>query len=118
MLNGLLHVDGFLSRFLTGFGFSLGYVVKHPAQLSVDVSSKGWSGLATNSNYSFGLYLKKHWLQGKLMTPLIGYVNCFLPATPLSPSQTIERLLVLTRCSSRALGSPRASGTEEKQRHS
>ena len=40
MLNGLLHVDGFLSGFLPGFGFSLGYVVKHPAQLSVDVSSE------------------------------------------------------------------------------
>ena len=44
------------------------------------------------------------------MTPLWGkrYSLPFLPATPLSPSQTLEGLFELTRRPSRALDSPRA----------
>ena len=40
------------------------------------------------------------------MTPYWG--NTFLPATPSSPSQTLEGLFELTQRPSRALASPRA----------
>ena len=54
------------------------------------------------------------------MTPHWGnmYVSlAFLPATPSSPSQTLEGLFELTQRPSRALDLYVASGTTEKQAH-
>ena len=49
-------------------------------------------------------------LEGKSMTPLRGNTNSlpFLPATPSSPSRTLQGLFELTRRPSRALDLPRA----------
>ena len=69
-------------------------------------------GLATISIFFCFLYVKKSLicLEGKIMTPHWGkhFSLPFLPATPLSPSRTIEVLFELTRRPSRPLNSPRA----------
>ena len=75
----------------------------------------GWSlaGLATNSIFSPFLFVKTHWFAWRAnQWPLIGETlfSSFppIPATPSSPSRTLEGLFELTRCPSRALDSPRA----------
>ena len=65
-------------------------------------------GLATNSFFFYLLFVTNHWFE--INDPLSGkhYSLPFLPATPSSPSRTLEGLFELTRRPSRALDSPRA----------
>ena len=77
----------------------------------IDHSSADIAGLATNI-FSVYFLLKKSLIcqEGKSMTPgWEGYFSLlFLPATPSSPSWTLEGLFELTRRPSWALVSPRA----------
>ena len=77
-------------------------------------------GLATNSIFFCFLFVKYHWFawpSRQINDPLSGkqYSLPFLPATPSSPSQTLEGLFELTRRPSRALDSPRVLLPEQQR---